>query len=96
MIKHVVLMRFNPGVTDREIEAFMEGLRQLPEMIPEIREYAFGRDVVGSERSFDFALVSAFDDLEALERYRVHPAHVAVLGILRGILAASWVVDFTW
>jgi len=82
MIKHVVVMKFKPGVGEAEISQLEQGLDQLPGTIPEILSYDFGRDIVRSERSFDFALVSSFKDLEALKRYQVHPEHVKVLELV--------------
>jgi len=48
----------------------------MPNRITEIHSYEFGRDVVRSQRSFDFALVSLFANLEALERYQQHRQHL--------------------
>ena len=95
MIKHVVFMKFKPGVTDEQVEELRRGLGSLPGKISEIREYSFGKDVMRSERSVDFALVSAFEDLDALKRYSEHPEHLPVLALARYlsemILAADYV-----
>ena len=95
MIKHVVFMKFKPGVTDEQVEELRRSLGALPGKIPEIREYSFGKDVMRSERSVDFALVSAFEDLDALKRYSEHPEHLPVLSLARYlsemVLAADYV-----
>ena len=44
-------------------------LEALPDRIDEIESYDFGRDVVRSERSYDFALVSIFANLDTLKHY---------------------------
>ena len=62
MLKHVVLFKFKPETTEEDIDILATGLGALPEIITEIREFVFGRDVVRSERSYDFGLVSSFDD----------------------------------
>jgi len=86
MIKHVVFLKFKTDATEAMIAEIEAGLGGLPGIIPEIRYYDFGRDVMRSPRSYDFALVSLFDDLEALKRYSGHPDHQAVL---QKILAAA-------
>jgi hypothetical protein len=96
MLKHVVFMKFKEGVTDAEIAALENALRALPAKIPEIRGFQFGRDIVHSERSYDFSLVSDFDDLEAMKRYQVHPDHVPVIAMVRGISAGILAVDFEY
>ena len=67
MIKHVVFMKFKAGVTEKDIADLEKAMAKLPGRIPEIKEYQFGRDIVRSERSYDFALVSAFEDLDGAE-----------------------------
>jgi hypothetical protein len=94
MLKHIVFMKFKEGVADADIKEMEKSLGALPAAIQEIKTYEFGRDVVRSERSYDFALVSAFEDMEALKRYQVHPEHVAVLGIVRKVCSSILAVDF--
>jgi hypothetical protein len=96
MLKHVVFMKFKEGITDAEISALLEGLSALPAKIPEIKGFQFGRDIIHSERSYDFALVSDFDNLEAMKRYQVHPDHVPVVGMVRSISASILAVDFEY
>ena len=94
MIKHVVFFKFKPETTDEQIERLADGLAALPDSIDDIREFLFGRDVLRSERSYDFALVSLFDDLDALQRYQVHPDHQAVVAHVRQISSSVVAVDF--
>ncbi len=94
MIKHIVFMKFKKGVTDKDIVELEKLMAGLPGRIPEIKEYQFGRDIVRSERSYDFALVSAFDDLEALKRYQPHPDHQPVLAKVKEMSETILAVDF--
>lgn len=96
MIKHLVFMKFKPGVTDEQIEKLRNSLSALPGKIPEIREYSFGKDVMRSERSLDFALVSAFTDLEALKRYSEHPDHQSVVSLVRSLSEKTLTVDYVF
>ena len=94
MLKHVVLMKFKADVVEKDISDLERGLGALPEQIPEILGYEFGRDVVRSERSYDFALLSSFADLEALKRYQVHPGHQIVLKQVLRMCDSILAVDF--
>lgn len=94
MLKHVVFFKFKPECKASDIEDLKKSLAALPGKISEIKSYEFGSDVVRSERSYDFALVSAFEDLEALKRYQVHPDHVEVLQKVRTLAENILAVDF--
>jgi hypothetical protein len=96
MLKHVVFMKFKEGITEAEISSLEKGLGALPAKIPEIKGFQFGRDVVHSERSHDFALVSDFENMEAMKRYQVHPDHVPVVGMVRSMSASILAVDFEY
>lgn len=94
MLTHVVLFKFKPDTTEEEIARIETGLKGLPAVIGEIREFRVGRDVVRAERSYDLALVSAFDDLAAMQRYQVHPTHQEVVALVKAACAGVVVVDF--
>ncbi len=94
MLTHVVFFKFKPETTDAEIQQLADGLGRLPGQIEEIREFRFGKDVVRSERSFDFGLVSSFADLDAMQRYQVHPEHQQVVAHAKAISASVVAVDF--
>ena len=94
MITHVVMMKFKSEVSAPDIEELETLLGRLPERIDEIQSYAFGRDVLRSERSYDFALVSAFASLDTLQRYQVHPEHQVVVKKLGPMCTHIAVVDY--
>lgn len=94
MLNHIVLMKFKPEVAETEIADLEQALNELPNHIIEIHSYEFGRDIVRSDRSYDFALVSMFANLEALQRYQKHPEHLKVLGKIKAMVAEVVAVDF--
>jgi len=94
MITHIVLFKFKPETTEAEVQKLAEGLGGLPQLIEEIREFRFGADVVRSERSYDLGLVSSFEDLDALQRYNVHPEHQKVVAQVKAIATNVVSVDF--
>ena len=95
MITHLVCFKFKPDTPAADIEALAEGLGRLPAQIEEILEYRFGPDVIQSARSYDFGLVSRFEDLEALKRYQVHPEHQKVIAHVQAMTSSVVAVDFT-
>ena len=94
MLKHLVFIKFKSDVKEERIRDLEKGLGGLPDLIPEIKFYDFGRDVVRSERSYDFALVSHFDNRDALQAYAGHPDHQKVLKIITEIADKVVAVDF--
>ncbi len=94
MLKHVVFFKFKKGTPDGSIAEIEKGLKGLPSIIAEIKSFEVGRDVVHSERSYDLAIISSFDDLEAMKRYQVHPAHQAVVAKSKPVAESIVAVDF--
>ena len=96
MIQHMVCLKFKSGVAGAEIEKLEKLMDALPNTIIEIQSYEFGRDVLRSERSYDFGLVSLFANVEALQRYQRHPDHLKVLEQIKSICDNVVVVDFDY
>ncbi|MBI9081996.1 MAG: Dabb family protein [Desulfobacterales bacterium] len=94
MIVHVVMMKFKDGTTDNQIAEIEQGLDALPDRIHEIQSYEFGRDMARSERSYDFALVSVFANLDTLKHYQEHPEHLKVVTKIRAACADIRAVDY--
>lgn len=94
MLHHIVLMKFKDGVAAEAITHLEQMLDVLPDKIIEIQTYEFGRDVLHTERSYDFALVSGFANLETMQRYQTHPEHQQVVAHLQTICEDIRAVDF--
>jgi hypothetical protein len=94
MLNHIVLLKFKSGVSNTDIEELEKMLGDLPNKITEIHSYEFGRDVMRSERSYDFALVSLFANPETLERYQQHRQHLPVLKKIKQLCENVATVDF--
>jgi hypothetical protein len=96
MISHIVAMKFKSGVGVVQIEALERQLNGLPDIIMEIHSYEFGRDRVHSPRSYDFGLIALFANLESLQRYQAHPAHLEVLAAIQQMCENVVTVDFEY
>ncbi|MCU0561357.1 MAG: Dabb family protein [Desulfobacterales bacterium] len=94
MLTHVVLMKFHPETEAAQVQELERLLDDLPNKIMEIQMFEFGRDVLRSERSYDFALVALFANLPALERYQKHPDHLPVAAKIKAMCASLAAVDF--
>jgi Stress responsive A/B Barrel Domain len=91
LLHHVVCLRVPDPV---QAEELANRLNALAELIPVIRSYTAGVDVVDTPVSYEVGLHSTFDDVEALEVYRAHPAHQAVLQLIAEVSTERVAVDW--
>ena len=94
MLYHLVLINFKPEATQIQKDAVKAALDRLPALIPDIKAYKNGFDIIGSDRSYEFGLYSAFEDLDAMGRYQAHPEHQKALGLIREAAASIVAVDY--
>jgi stress responsive alpha/beta barrel protein len=94
MIKHVVFFKFRPETSESERKSALNQLRALPDKIDVIREYEVGEDLLKTSRSWDAVLVSAFDDLDALQTYQRHDDHLPVVMKMQQLCDAVGSVDY--
>ena len=69
-------------------------LDDLPNNVTEIHTYEFGQDLTHSAKSYDFAIVALFANLEALGRYQNHPQHLPVVKKIQEICDDIVTADF--
>src|SRR6478735_4883731 len=79
MFSHIAVFRFKPGTTDQQVDAIERGLAGLPARLPEMRSYAYGRDLRIVEGNGDFAVVAEFDDEAAWLVYQKDEEHRRVI-----------------
>ena len=91
LLTHVVVMQFesldDAGACQKQLLA-MEG------RIDSLRSIEAGVDILRSERSWDLALITRFDDMAGLKEYAVHPVHKEVLAFIRPRAKAVVTVDY--
>ena len=100
MIRHICLFQFkdfadgrskaeNVAITKRMLDA-------LPQTVPEIRSSKTYTAAQGQNPdNCDLMLVSEFDDFDALQRYLVHPDHVAVGAFMRPVRLSRACIDLS-
>ena len=91
MIRHIVMWKFRPG-TEAEQERFLNGLRGLQGVIPQLLRSEAAVNV-GAD-NYDAVLVSEFESLEALEVYKNDPRHKAVSDLCKSIREDRVAVDY--
>ena len=91
MIKHVVMWKFLPD-KEKEVNEFLDGLRSLYGVIPQIKAQEIGVNCVPD--NYDAVLISSFDSLADLEAYKSDPRHRKVSALCKSIRASRVAVDF--
>ncbi len=97
MINHVVLFKLKDysetekPVLIAEMKTLLEGLRG---KIDELRYIEVGVNYELNTKSYDVALLSHFNSIEDLDKYRVHPEHKKVLARFSELRLERAAVDF--
>ncbi len=80
MIRHIVLIRFRPDVTESAIAAIFADLHAIKALLPGVLSITSGRSESPEqiERGYMHGFVADFADWAALATYQAHPAHQAV------------------
>ncbi|WP_428687183.1 Dabb family protein [Roseibium sp.] len=96
MIRHIVLIKFKPEVSEAEISEMFQELRTIEAQVPGILDITSGRSESPEkiERGYMHGFVVDFESWNALEAYQTHPDHKALgarlvanaIGGLDGIL----------
>lgn len=91
MIRHIVMWKFRPG-TEQERDAFLEGLRGLQGVIPQLLKSEVALNV--GPGNYDAVLVSEFASLEDLDAYKNDPGHKKVSALCKSIRTDRVAVDY--
>ena len=91
MIRHIVMWKFRPG-TEAEQATFLENLRSLQGVIPQLKRSEVAVNV--GQGNYDAVLVSEFESLEALDAYKNDPRHKAVSALCKANRTDRGAVDF--
>ena len=98
MIKHIVMFRLKESALGRiknenlqELKILLESLQ---EKIPVVKSLEVGINMGKSASASDIALYSEFDDMQALENYRIHPEHVKVVDYIDKVCSERRVADY--
>ena len=93
MLTHIVLFKLKEDSKD-QIEELKNRLMAMEGQIPELLSIEVGIDVVRSERSYDLALITKFESLDAMQVYQVHPEHQKVIAFVNTVKESTIAVDY--
>lgn len=97
MVNHIVLWNFKPELTAEERKAAGETIKKNLEEVKLQVEGVIALSVYINElesSNKDIALISSFENAEALNAYQVHPAHVAAAGFVRSVTCDRACFDY--
>jgi len=93
MLRHVVFFKLkNP--TPETLQETKDVLMNMKGKIPELLDIEVGIDVLRSERSYDVALITTFESLDAMNAYQVHPLHQEVGRFIASVRESAVAVDY--
>ena len=95
MLRHYVFLKYRDGTSDEHVSTFCARMRELGTAIGHIQHLEIGRDELHDARSWDVALIMAFESVAALRAYQRHPQHLALMAFNDPFVANVASVDFT-
>lgn len=93
MIRHIVMFKIKEEYRG-EIPQLVENFRGMKGRIEGMLDLEAGADILGSERSYDLALVTLFENREAFDAYQTHPVHLPVKKRMHEVRSASVACDY--
>lgn len=96
MIRHTVIFRCRPQVTEKEIVSAIDAAKVILPGVPGVASLTVGRDKgLQPGKSGDFAIVADFASTEAVVKYLNHPVHLDfVKDVLSPIVESRISVQF--
>lgn len=98
MLKHIVMWKFKEfadgALRTQNLHHAKTLFEALPAKIPQIKKLEVGSSVEHSDQSYDFVLISEFENQDALKQYQIHPEHVKVVDYLGRVQTVKAVIDF--
>ncbi len=95
MVKHIVFFKLKEN-SSKNLEEVKEKLLSLKKHIKLLKEIEVGIDFKKSERSYDIALITVFENEEDLNTYAIDPYHLEVVKFIKERAKDSKTVDFKY
>ncbi len=92
MIKHVVIWKFKEN-EEENMKKFLDGLNSLKAIIPEIKYMETGINI-NPKNQYNAILISEFETMEDLEKYKKHPEHVKISNLCKSIRIDRQAIDY--
>jgi len=77
MIEHIVLLKLKEGVTEKQTQELMDGLRRLKGVVPGMLDVSGGYNdsPEGKSAGFTYGFIVRFGDSAGRDGYLPHPEH---------------------
>ncbi|MBR1821251.1 MAG: Dabb family protein [Clostridia bacterium] len=93
MIRHIVMFKIKNEFRG-EIPQLVKNFQGMKGRIEGMLELEARQDILHSERSYDLALITLFEDRAAFDAYQAHPVHLPVKKRMHEVRSASVACDF--
>ena len=99
MINHVVLFKLKDFFGEEkvkviaELKSLLEGLK---DKISEVKYIEVGVNYELEAKGYDIVLLSHFESVEDLDKYRIHPEHLKVVARIGETTVSRAAVDFNF
>ena len=93
MIRHIVLFKIKDEFKS-EIPQLVQNFYGMKGKIEGMLDLEAGADVYHSDRSYDLALITLFDNMESFKAYQTHPVHMPVKKRMHEVRETSVACDF--
>lgn len=93
MIRHIVLFKIKEEFK-AEIPQLVKNFYTMKGKVEGLLDLEAGADILGSERSYDLALICTFADRASFDAYQTHPAHMPVKKRMHEVREGSVACDF--
>ncbi len=96
-LKHCVFLRFRQDATRDQIRHVEEEFAALPSKIPSIKAFEWGvnNSPEKHDDGFTHCFMVTFESEDGRAAYLPHPAHAAFVEVLKPVMEAVRVIDFT-
>jgi len=94
MIRHIVLFKIKPEYKSL-IPELVGNFYTMKGRVEGLEDLEAGADILGSERSYDIALVCTFADRAAFDAYQTHPLHMPIRRRMHEVRESSVACDYT-
>ena len=93
MIRHIVLFKIKEEYKD-EIPQLVQNFYGMKGRIEGMMDLEAGQDILHSDRSYDLALVTLFENRAAFDAYQTHPVHQPVRKRMHEVREGSVACDY--
>lgn len=92
MIKHIVMWKFKEG-EEKNMQIFLQKLNGLKSKISEVKSIETGVNI-NPKNEYDAVLISEFETMEDLEKYKNNPEHLKVSALCKTIRLKRQAIDY--